>query len=114
MMHYIERDGKPVAVESVLEWAKWHETADRVIAKTELAGWGNMKGKGCDISTVFLGTDHNFGRKGDPILYETLVFGGPLDQEMERYCTREAAAIGHKLMCLKCEIALKEREANGQ
>lgn len=35
------------------------------------------------ISTVFLGVDHNFG-KGPPILWETMVFGGKLDQYQER------------------------------
>lgn len=47
------------------------------------------------ISTVFLGLDHNFGGEGGPILFESLVFGGPLDGEMRRYRTWDEAVEGH-------------------
>ncbi len=50
-----------------------------------------------DISTVFLSIDHQFG-DGPPILFETLVFGGDLDGEMDRYSTWEAAERGHAVM----------------
>ncbi len=48
------------------------------------------------ISTVFLGLDHGFG-KGDPLLFETMVFspeGDPL--QMNRYFTWEEAKEGHR------------------
>lgn len=35
------------------------------------------------ISTVFLGIDYSWG-KGPPVLWETMVFGGKLDREMNR------------------------------
>ena len=35
---------------------------------------------------------------GRPILYETMVFGGVLDQECERYYTRAEAIKGHAAM----------------
>jgi hypothetical protein len=35
------------------------------------------------ISTVFLGLDHNWGRK-PPVLWETMVFGGKLDRTQNR------------------------------
>jgi hypothetical protein len=47
-----------------------------------------------DISTVFLGLDHSF-TGGTPVLFETLVFGGPNDGYMERYCTWDEALAGH-------------------
>lgn len=50
------------------------------------------------ISTVFLGTDHNFTEKGNPVLFETMVFGGKLDEECVRYCTYDEAIKGHKEM----------------
>ena len=49
------------------------------------------------VSTVFLSINHNFG-KGRPILWETLVFGGPLDGECYRYETRLQAGQGHEKM----------------
>lgn len=64
-MYWILDGNTPVKVESVFEWAQWFETADRRIALTEL--------NGAEVSTVFLGLDHNYGM-GPPLLYETMVF----------------------------------------
>lgn len=38
------------------------------------------------ISTVFLGIDHNYSNAGPPVLWETMIFGGPpaLDQYQAR------------------------------
>ena len=52
------------------------------------------------VSTVFLGIDHNFG-EGKPLLFETMVFGGKLDEETERYSTWEEAVEGHNHMVEK-------------
>ena len=78
-----------VPVDNPLEWAKWFETADRVVAKDQV---GNMR-----VSTVFLGIDHSF-RAGPPILFETMIFGGPFDNDeyQERYSTWDQAVAGHK------------------
>ena len=52
---------------------------------------------GCRVSTVFLGRDHNFDA-GDPILFETMVFGGEFDQMCTRYETADAARSGHAVI----------------
>jgi hypothetical protein len=44
---------------------------------------------------VFLGVDHNFFDEGEPVLFETMVFGGKYDEEQERYITYEQAEQGH-------------------
>lgn len=49
------------------------------------------------ISTVHLGLDHRFG-EGPPLIFETMVFGGGLDQECDRYSTIEQAHAGHERM----------------
>lgn len=73
----------------LMEWGKWFETANRIIRQTNI---GKVK-----ISTVFLGLDHRFG-DGPPLLFETMVFGGELDQEQERYSTWDEAEAGHEEM----------------
>lgn len=83
---------------SLLDWAKWFGKANRRIARTE-----SVKGT---VSTVFLGSDHSFGY-GPPLLYETLVFGGPLDGEMRQYSTRERAIEGHMNMVEKVKEGVK-------
>lgn len=51
---------------------------------------------GVRVSTVFIGLDHRFGPEpGPPLVFETMVFGGVLDQEWERYSTWDEAAAGH-------------------
>lgn len=47
------------------------------------------------VSTVYLGLDHAFGG-GPPLIYETMIFGGPNDQYQDRYTTREQALAGHR------------------
>ena len=49
-----------------------------------------------EISTVWLGLDHGDGM-GAPMIFETLVFGGELDGDGERYATLEQAVAGHAL-----------------
>lgn len=60
-----------------------------------------------DISTVFLGMDHDFTGKGPPLLFETMVFGGELDQEMDRCSTWEEAEKMHDAMCERVRQTMK-------
>ncbi len=88
MGHYIlSVSGEPIPETNLMEWARWFDTAERQVERTELPG-------GIVISTVFLGLDHSFGH-GPPILFETMIFGGALDETQDRYATRQAAINGH-------------------
>lgn len=84
--HYILDGKKPKSVD-LLEWARWFETADRIVAKTLI--------NGVKVSTVFLGLDHSFGG-GPPLLFETMIFGGGHDDYCERFETWEQAEAGHQ------------------
>lgn len=103
-------DRKANAVEPAedpVEWARWFGRSDR-----QLADWRHGGGEsGTRVSTVFLSLDHDHSGKGPPVLWETLVFGGPLADEMERYCTREEALAGHAAMVARVEAALAAGEA---
>lgn len=61
------------------------------------------------VSTVFLGLDHSFRDHGPPILFETLVFNGPLRDEMERYATWDEADAGHKAMVERVRAELEKQ-----
>lgn len=89
MFDYYILDGHQPIKTNLATWAKWIETTKKYVVD-ELVG-------GVQISTVFVGLDHSFGR-GSPLFFETMVFGGPLDGEQERYMTWEEAEIGHKRM----------------
>jgi len=95
---YILVDNEPVQANDVKEWGEFFESADRVVAKTH---FGNV-----EVSTVFLGLNHNFGI-GPPMLFETMVFGGDLDGEMERYSTKEEAVDGHKNFVERVQLSIE-------
>jgi hypothetical protein len=57
------------------------------------------------VSTVWLGLDHRLG-EGPPLIFETMVFGGPGDDEMERYSTEDQARAGHD------QWVARERQVN--
>jgi hypothetical protein len=84
--YILNENNQPVVEHDLFTWAKWFETADRVVSKTN---FGDIQ-----ISTVFLGLDHQFD-EGRPILYESMVFGGKLNERCIRYSTREEAITGH-------------------
>ena len=93
--NFILEGHKVVRCDNIIKWANWFEKADRHVAKTTLRN-------GVEISTVFLGVDHNFlGRP--PILFETMIFGGELDDEMEQYSTWQDAEKGHKKWVAKAQ-----------
>lgn len=87
-----------IQVHDLLEWGKWMQTADRKVAKTEIDGQR--------ISTVFLGLDHNWDA-GPPAIFETMVFGGALDGEQDRYSTWEEAEAGHAAMVERVKESAK-------
>ena len=88
MENYI-LEGKKAVLCDMLTWAKWFEKADRQVARDQIGD--------ADISTVFIGIDYSFGF-GPLMLFETMVFGGHLNQEQNRCSTWEEAEKMHSVM----------------
>lgn len=93
--YILDDEGNPVPEPDTLKAARWFENAGsnglRTLALSEFT-------KDHFLSTVFLGLDHNYWGGGEPILYESLWFGGEHDGEMRRYHSKEEALEGHKEM----------------
>ncbi len=88
-MKYILNDqGEVEACSDVLEWAKWMATHDPTIARDHVTDQVR-------VSTVFTGFDYGWGLGGAPVLFETMIFGGPYDRWQDRYTSKEAALEGH-------------------
>ncbi len=98
---YILVNGQPVVCRNVVEWMKWFDSADRVVANTKV---GRVR-----VSTVFLGLDHAWGLRQKPVLFETMVFGGPCDGEQWRYATLGAAKRGHELAVQKVKRSRRSK-----
>lgn len=88
-MHVINDQGEPEECDDVKQWALFMRDENRIVEQTMV---GTVK-----VSTVFLGLDHSF-TDGPPMLWETMVFGGFLDGEQDRYATLEDAKHGHGRM----------------
>lgn len=91
-VRYILDDaGRPTPEPDLVRWAMWYETAQRKVAETHVE-------QGVRVSTVFLGLDHQYD-EGAPILWETMVFGGPYNEAQERCAgSREQAEAMHEAM----------------
>lgn len=94
---WIEVNKAPIQVTDVGLWAEWMESSDRIVQRTYV---GETM-----VSTVFLGMDHNWPGEGPAILYETLVFDGPMGGELCRYTSRDAAEAGHEAMVKRVQEA---------
>ncbi len=90
-------DGKTPVPADLMTWARWFESADRSVAKDTIGE--------SEVSTVFLGINHQWG-DGPLHLFETLVFGGPLADEMGRYPTWDEAVRGHDEMVARVRATL--------
>lgn len=73
--YILDENGEPKVITDLMEWGKWMSKADRHVADEMI--------KESRVSTVFLGLNHVWG-DGPLLLWETLVFGGEHDGEMER------------------------------
>ena len=91
---YILEGHAPIPCDDLMEWGGWFQKADRHVAETTIK-------PDVRVSTVFLGLDHNHSGTGKPLLFETMVFGGEHDEDMDRYSTWDEAVAGHKKMVKK-------------
>ncbi len=84
---YLLSGTRPIAEPDLLKWAAGLEDSNRIVKQEDI---GDVQ-----ISTVFLGLNNQFGN-GPPLLFETMIFGGPHDQWQDRYSTWDEAAAGHE------------------
>ena len=89
--YVLDAAGEPQLCTDVNEWKLWFSTTDRKIAED--------RHNEISVSTVFLGLDHNYGGKGPPLLFETMIFGGPHDGACSRTGTRTDALRQHRATC---------------
>ena len=87
--YILSATGQPERCDDLMAWGRWFQNAThRVVARTDFDGGY--------VSTIFLGLDHRFTNSGEPILWETMIFGGSHDQYQDRYTSAEDAKRGHQ------------------
>lgn len=93
--YVLDENGNIQRSHNLLAWARWIEHAGERVRVGMDFFWD------CQVSTVFLTTNHNFGGEGPPLLFETMIFGGGDDEDCDqwRWSTWEEAAAGHAVVC---------------
>jgi hypothetical protein len=87
-VYILDDNGNPKLEDNPIKAVKWYEKIDnRRVAESIIDR--------VRVSTVFLSFDHNFSGQGPPVLWETMIFGGPHDDYTERYTNRDDAIAGH-------------------
>lgn len=84
MSDMFDRQGKPIGA---TEWSKLRENGGFIVEKTKVGD--------TEVSTVWLGLDHGYGEGHEPVIFETMIFGGQFAGECDRYCTEDEAKAGH-------------------
>jgi len=92
---YILDGHRAVPCPDLETWGRWMGTTDRVVARTTVR-------EEIEVSTVFIGLDHQFGN-GSPLLFETMVFRNGDGQDMDRYSTWDEAIDGHQRMVARVQ-----------
>ena len=85
--YVLDDDGNPKEEPDIIKWGVWFGATERHIGEDKI---GDVM-----VSTVFLGLNHNFGT-GEPVLWETMIFGGVHDEYQERYFSKDDAMVGHR------------------
>jgi len=92
IFYTLDDENNPVPCDDLITWALWlHATDKKKVARTILPN-------GITVSTVFLGLDHRYPLDPDPrpVLFESMIFGGPDDGAQYRYHTFAEAIEGHR------------------
>lgn len=85
----LDEDNKPVKARSIVEWGEFMQGDMRVVARQTVR-------PGVNVSTVFLGINHQWQRGHPPVLFETMVFRSDGTCRVAgRYETWAKAVIGH-------------------
>ena len=101
-MNYYILVGRTPVLTSLLKFELWFEIANRCVSTTKIDDM--------EVSTVFLGLDHNFNLSGPPLLFETMIFGNPIDHDYQKRCsTWEQALHMHEEGCAYARKVIAEQ-----
>jgi hypothetical protein len=90
----------PMDLDAWAEWSKSYQEHKHVAETTVGRFW---------VSTIFLGKDHNWSRRGPGLFFETMVFRTDDDGdrsatgEQWRFATWDDAVAGHATAVRRCE-----------
>jgi hypothetical protein len=101
--YYLLKGREVYPAESLLDWALNFEQSNRIVKKDTIDG--------VEVSTVFLGLDHNWGG-GPPLIFETMTFSDSMGEIQVRCSTYEQAEKMHANVCELVRAAHSGAEAS--
>ena len=107
--YVLDGAGRPVPEPDPVRWVAWYDASERArcLAHDVLFG-GDDPDMSVEVATVFLAVDRG-GGAGTPVLWETMILGGPQGGRTWGYATREAALRGHAAACRAARRSLWPR-----
>lgn len=96
-LHILNDEGEPQLTEDLIEWAIWKQVNTAIV----LQDWPRRDVR---VSTIFLGVDFDHLRVGTPVLWETMIFGGPFTGFQWRYRSKLEALQGHARLLALAEV----------
>lgn len=110
--YVLDEHGNPKPEPDLMAWGLWmeHHNEERIVAHDRDEGRNSSEETRISVSTVFIGVDHSWNPNGPPLLYETMVFNGELNDTQMRYATREEALAGHQIICNAVMQTLPKRD----
>lgn len=90
-MGYYDKAGTPITADEFAR-LKWNNDGD--VSDYARIGLDKITDT-VEVLTVWLGLNHSFIRDYPPMIFETLIFGGLHDGDIQRYSTEAAALAGH-------------------
>jgi hypothetical protein len=106
---HILNDDHSLKLASWQEYIQWltDDEADMRAGKVSRCSVGNTVIGTATVSTVFLRGVPHLGKGFRVHFFETMVFGGPMDQAQWRYKTWAEAAAGHEQVCAEVRASLE-------
>lgn len=112
--YILDENKEPFPTDDHKAWAEWFsDFENRSVCRTRLI---HDEKSPMDVSTVFIGIDHNYEKGDDPVLFETMTFCDDKNEcVMLRYTSYEKAVSGHELLLKRLKNqGYYEREEDGQ
>lgn len=101
MMDHYDRAGRPVTLDEAQELI-----ADCGVRRTVISAGATLLHADVVVSTIHLVLDHRVGT-GLPLIFETMVLGGPLDYDGDRWSTEAEAVAGHEVWVRRARDAVQ-------
>ena len=93
--YILDENGDAQPEPDTFRWGRWFEHSHESTGKDNRIVRRDKVGD-ISVSTVFLGLDHAYTLDAhEPVLWETMIFGGAHDQYQRRYTSRRDAVAGH-------------------